>query len=301
MIRYKRLGYVALNTSDLTASKRFYNEVVGLTVSGETSEWVSFRCSSQHHDVMLYKGGKPGLKRLGFCIESEAALRDAVAFLCDSGLAVSEIPAAESVALQQGPTFRFVEPNTGIQMEFYADMMQFEDFEPLHTKIARLGHVVLGVAEFDKALRYFQEVLNFRVSDFMGDGTAFMRCFPNPYHHSVALGRAQENSLHHVNFMVSDIDDIGIARNRLLDREVPIVFGPGRHFPSTSIFLYFLDPDGITLEYSFGMEEFPEQGARDPRALPFALEILDIWGGRPDPKMGRVGFIEPAGSAAPAV
>ena len=47
-------------------------------------------------------------------------------------------------------------------------------------------------------------------------------------------------------------------RDRLRKAEVPIVYGPGRHPPSGSFFLYFLDPDGMTLEYSHGMEEFPE-------------------------------------------
>ena len=70
--------------------------------------------------------------------------------------------------------------------------------------------------------------------------------------------------LHHVNFMVTEINDIGRALHRLGAQGVPIVHGPGRHPTSGSIFLYFLDPDGITLEYSFGMEEIPR--SRRPRA-----------------------------------
>lgn len=33
----------------------------------------------------------------------------------------------------------------------------------------------------------------------------FMRCFPNPFHHSLGVSAAPENRLHHLNFMVSDI------------------------------------------------------------------------------------------------
>ena len=54
--------------------------------------------------------------------------------------------------------------------------------------------------------------------------------------------------------MVTDIDDIGKAVYRARKLDAPIVFGPGRHPPSESSFFYFLDPDGMTLEYSFGME-----------------------------------------------
>ena len=58
------------------------------------------------------------------------------------------------------------------------------------------------------------------------------------------------------------------------------------------MFLYFLDPDGLTLEYSFGMEEFPEIDARAPRRLPPGLDSIDYWGGAPQPGMGATGEIE---------
>jgi 2,3-dihydroxy-p-cumate/2,3-dihydroxybenzoate 3,4-dioxygenase len=79
----------------------------------------------------------------------------------------------------------------------------------------------------------------------------------------------------------------------LKKHDVPIVFGPGRHPPSDSVFLYYLDPDQLTLEFSFGMEEFPEQHARAPRDLKLAPESIDYWGAQPDPRFAAVGQIEP--------
>jgi len=52
------------------------------------------------------------------------------------------------------------------------------------------------------------------------------------------------------------MDDIGKALYRLRNADVPIVFDPGRHPPSGSISLYSLDPDNLTLEFSYDMEEF---------------------------------------------
>lgn len=73
---------------------------------------------------------------------------------------------------------------------------------------------------------------------------------------------------------------------------VPIVCGPGRPSQSESMFFYFLDPDGMTLEYSFGMEEFPETGARLPRMFARTVEAADHWGGMPEPVFARIGAIE---------
>jgi 2,3-dihydroxy-p-cumate/2,3-dihydroxybenzoate 3,4-dioxygenase len=165
-------------------------------------------------------------------------------------------------------------------------------YEPGVAKIVRLGHVVLGTNTYEQTERYFADALNYRVSDRIDGAVTFMRCFPNPLHHSFGLSNADVNRLHHVNFMVTDIDDIGKAIYRARKLDVPVVFGPGRHPPSESVFFYFLDPDGLTLEYSFGMEEFPETHAREPRRLPHALESIDYWGAIPDARFGNTGAIE---------
>ena len=56
--------------------------------------------------------------------------------------------------------------------------------------------------------------------------------------------------------------------------------------------IYFLDPDGLTLEYSYGMEEFPEQGARKPETYEPTPESLDTWGSPLDSNWGATGEIE---------
>jgi len=158
--------------------------------------------------------------------------------------------------------------------------------------IQRIGHAVIRTPQPREVCAFVRDPLNFAESDCVGDVVTFFRCFPNPFHHGFGVGLGPQNGWHHVNFMVTEIDDIGRALNRLKRADVPIVFGPGRHPASGSVFLYFLDPDGMTVEYSFGMEEFPELGARAPRRLPLAPEFLDSWGGFPDPRMAARGDLE---------
>ncbi|MEH7130989.1 VOC family protein [Neobacillus drentensis] len=293
MFRYKKIGYVALNVSDIEKSTEFYEKVVGLQFVETNENGLSFfRCSNDHHNVVLYPASESGIKRVGFQMENDKQLETAYNEFVKNGLEPKEVSDLERKELKQGRTFRIVEPNTGLVLEFYSKMMHMiKDFVPTHTKIQRLGHVVLNVVDVDSTLKFFTEKLNFIVSDHLGDN-AWMRCFPNPYHHSFALISNKETKLHHVNFMVENIDDIGIARNRILNGDVPIAFGPGRHEPSESIFFYFLDPDGMTLEYSFGMEEFPEEAARDARILEPGPWTLDRWGGKPSPQFASKGKIE---------
>lgn len=282
MISFRKLGYVALNVSDLDRASAFYTDLVDLNLTDKAKSGPVFlRCSGAHHNIVLSKGARPGLDRMAFEVMDSAELDRAYDFLVSKGLKVTEVAQDELSRLNILRAFRVQDP-TGFTLEFYSDIVEVpQGYLPKEIKITRLGHCVVYTDRFEESLKFYTETLGFKVSDSIGRIVTFMRCHPNPYHHSFALVRSSEGRLNHVNFMVSDIDDIGRGRIRLMDHDVPIVFGPGRHLPSTSIFLYYLDPDGLMLEYSFGMEEFPETGARKPRLLEPSLRTLDMWGGKP--------------------
>jgi 2,3-dihydroxy-p-cumate/2,3-dihydroxybenzoate 3,4-dioxygenase len=296
-IRYAQLGYVALNVTDLARSARFYQDIVGLTPAGPAEDGRAlFRCSGKHHDILLSEAATPGLKRVGWEMESPAACRALFDQAEALGLDPAPTPAADRAALGiSDDAFRFREPNTGAVFEAYSAMAPaLAPFQPTLAKIQRLGHLVLSVADLPKTERFFLEELNFRASDRIEGEVTFMRCFPNPFHHSLGLSQGKRNHFHHVNFMVTEVDDIGKAIWRMRRNKVPVTFGPGRHPPSDSMFFYYADPDGMWVEYSFGMEEFPEHGARSPRLMPLGLQSIDYWGATPDPAYPNVGEIEVA-------
>ncbi|WP_066962460.1 VOC family protein [Rhizorhabdus dicambivorans] len=291
--RYARLGYVAINVSDLDRSADFYEQLWGLQPNGGIDDQLRFfRCSANHHDFILAKG-EPGLKRIGWQMESEADIDRIADRLRRHGHATIEVDPAETALLRQGRSVRFADPYTGATHEYFASIEQEKDaWSPTLANIQRIGHLVLKTPRFHEAVNFYNNVLNFPTSDRIGDVVNFMRCFPNPLHHSIGLSNSESNGLHHVNFMVSEIDDIGRALWRFRKNDVPIVRGPGRHPPSGSVFLYVLDPNGITIEYSYGMEEFPEGNARDHRVLPAVPESIDYWGAPTDKRLGKIGIVE---------
>jgi 2,3-dihydroxy-p-cumate/2,3-dihydroxybenzoate 3,4-dioxygenase len=293
-IRYARLGYAALKVTDLARSVDFYTRLVGLAPGRQDQASAWLRCSEKPCDLILEQGATAGLRRIGFELESRQALSDAHDRLRALGYAPHWAPAGELEPRRVEAGFRFRHPLTGLELEFYFGQAPAAPaYRPSVAQITRLGHVVLSVtaADFAAVHRFFVEDLGFAVSDEVPGAVAFLRCFPNPLHHTLALVKADRTGLNHVNFMVTDLDDIGRAMNRMKAADTPIVFGPGRHLPSTSVFLYFLDPDGMTVEYSFGMEEFHEGAARPPRELEARPEVLDTWGSLPEARFARVGEI----------
>ena len=294
--RYERLAYVALNVTDLDRSAEFYSEVVGMDLEERDDASVFLRCSDNHHDLLLRRSDQPGLKRLGFAIESAADMIAAREHLTGLGIAFRDVAEDEAESLAERDVLRFQVPGCHVTFELFAEMTPAATpFKPRLAEILRLGHCVIDVAEFDETFRCLTEDLGFRISDHMKGESgelAFLRCHPNPYHHSLAIVRSDHNQLHHFALMVRDLDDVGRGTNRLPKAGAEIVFGPGRYVPSGSVFLYFLDPDGITVEYTNGMEEFDEHRPREARKLPPTLDTIDMWGGVPKPGFASVGAIE---------
>src|SRR5215510_14199066 len=75
VLRYRGLGYAALNVTDVARSRRFYENTLGLQFYGEGPKGeLLFRAGSEHQIIILHRGEKPGLKRIGWRLESEQQL-----------------------------------------------------------------------------------------------------------------------------------------------------------------------------------------------------------------------------------
>ena len=128
MPRYRKLGYVALNVTDLPRACAFYEGMVGLRPNG----WgglgeAFFRCCEDHHSIVLFHAAEPGLKRIRFEIEDDAGLDRLASNLSAHGIDVSEVCAEERQALRQGRSVKITDPFTGAALEFYVDIEQASD------------------------------------------------------------------------------------------------------------------------------------------------------------------------------
>ena len=294
-MRYSKLGYVGLNVSSLARSVPFYEAMVGLRRSGSGEGCEYFRHSNAHHNIVLYESNLPGLRQIGWELEDDATLTESFTELQARNAPVRWFTDNEAAALHVDRGFALLDP-TGVRHDYYSALSEFalDPWVPTVASILRLGHVVLRSDAYAEAVAFALNVQNFRVSDSVRGRITFMRCFPSPFHHGIGISNAGARGLHHVNFMVDTIDDVGRALARFKANDVTVVYGPGRHPPSESVFLYFLDPDGLTLEFSYGMEQFPETGARKPRVFE-PVAALDYWRSYQDKRTGAVGAIDPAG------
>jgi 2,3-dihydroxy-p-cumate/2,3-dihydroxybenzoate 3,4-dioxygenase len=290
--RYRKLGYLALNVTDLERTTDFAVRTFGLDVTEDGPNGERYlRCGMDHHSLVLTQNATPGLVRGAWELESAEDVDRAFSHFTRIGCSPQKLSAEERAALGIGlaEAFRINEPTTGACIEFYAQMLQWSRPLQSHlTEFLSLGHYAIGVPDVREAAKFAVEHMGFVVSDYVGNlFAAFVRAFPNPNHHSFGYlkcpgGRVTFN---HVAFMVNSIDDIGKLFNRIERHSVTRAWGIGRHPTSRSIHLYIHDPDGMTWEYTLGMEQFPEHDARPPRQMSAAPEDGDLWGARPQPSM----------------
>ena len=96
MIRYRKLGHVELNVTDIGASRRFYESVVGLQYveSGPDGE-LFFRCDRDRYNIVLHPAAEPGLHRVGWMLEDEHQFAPLHAALSAARVAHRELGVAE--------------------------------------------------------------------------------------------------------------------------------------------------------------------------------------------------------------
>ena len=143
--------------------------------------------------------------------------------------------------------------------------------QAMQFKVRRLGHVVIMVSDLERSMKFYVEMLGFKVSDVYPEemqpgGFAFLRCGTD--HHSIALvgagpGGAKHQELHHIAFEVGTADEVFRVRDRLREFNVPITFD-GRRRAGCQIAVEFLDPDGHCLEIYWGLDQIGTDGRVRP-------------------------------------
>lgn len=141
------------------------------------------RCSRDQQDIVLHAGSEPGLRRVAFELESRADLDAAMAHFTSAGYAPRSLSADERSALKQGDSFRVRERHSGLELEFFAaTTVLAKACVPTVAKIVRLGHGVIGSADFARRRAWRQARLWHRPPSALGQRVLFL--FRSRRHHA---------------------------------------------------------------------------------------------------------------------
>lgn len=146
-----------------------------------------------------------------------------------------------------------------------------------------IGHVHLKVADIDRALAFYRDILGFEVMARMGLQAAFIAA--GGYHHHIGLNTWESRGgsppprgstgLYHVAIRYPTRADLARAVQRVIDAGIPLD-GASDHAVSEAVYLRDPDENGIELYRDRPREEWPKgpDGGYALVSLPLHVEDL---------------------------
>lgn len=278
-----RLSHVDITVPDLELAAAYYTEVIGLDISERTDERIFFKCWDErdHHCLAVRHDTRVGIDRFAFKVEHADDLAAFETRIERAGHPVERIARGDEIG--QGESIRFEVPS-GHEMELVNDVVKVGGRLPLLnpppipfglTGIAppRIDHMLVHAEEVPEAARFFQDVLDFRLTEQLLDGgghqtIAFLERSAKP--HDIAFVQGPNGALHHFAFWLDDWDHVRRAADILAYNGVTIDVGPTRHGLTRGSTIYFFDPMGTRNEvFSGGYRpdpDFPTVTWTDERA-----------------------------------
>jgi 3,4-dihydroxy-9,10-secoandrosta-1,3,5(10)-triene-9,17-dione 4,5-dioxygenase len=268
--RIASLGYLRIESADVPAWREFGVRVLGMVEGrGPDPGALYLRMDDFPARLVIVAGERDRLLASGWEVAGAGALEEVRRALEDAGIAVKAGTAAELAERRVAEMLRFDDP-AGNALEVFsgAALEHRPAVSPYGNRFVTgdqgLGHVVLPVAEEEPALRFYTEVLGFRLRDSIRMAPElfgrpagpplwmrFLGC--NPRHHSLALAPFPAPAgIVHLMIEVAALDDVGRALDRCARRRAPVSATLGRHANDLMVSFYVRTPGGFDIEYGTG-------------------------------------------------
>jgi catechol 2,3-dioxygenase-like lactoylglutathione lyase family enzyme len=292
-----RIGHVGLRVTDLDRSVAFAQDILGLRESERDGSTSYLTCNERHHELVLTEALEPGCDHLGLEVPDEAALERALVLVQAEGLTVlSQQPDERGLAA----ALRFVGPG-GFVFELFCGMARDEpvDYPTIGARPRKFEHITIKASDKERMEDVLTGILGFRVSDRAEDQISWLRA--SHEHHGMSVIRADVDALQHYAWQIDSFADIQRTGDRLMHDGRSFLWGPGHHGIGDNYFCYFLDDDGVIVEYSANIQRIEDEAAYVPRTWPDEPLTVNRWGNPPPPQEffdGGVPALPPVGAVA---
>jgi len=262
MIEAKRFSHVTFETSDLERQIAYFTEVAGLVVAERENGHAYLATKLGDLAVQLETGERAQCSRLAFQVAPGTEFKDIRSGIEAEGL---RCEARNDPAPGISQMLSFADPK-GTICEVFATKTPICKPQPVAgIGPIKLGHLAFVVPEPRDYAEFYSRVLGFRVSDWIQDWFVFMRCGPD--HHTINFVRGKRTQMHHVAFELKDWGQVQSACDFLGSKNIPIIWGPGRHGPGHNIYTYHRNPDDQIIEMFTELDKMLDEslGYFEPR------------------------------------
>ncbi len=268
---HNRIEHAAILVNDLGESREWYEGILGLTVLDSTAERTHYSCHGDAVDLTVFAGGH-GHVSVAYGVDSVEDLERVEQRLDAGNVAYQRLsgidrPGTDQVLrleLPSGHTFEYVTATdrvAGIPSEQWDGQTHVP---------CDMDHVnLLGDVSPKLLMEFMRDMLGFKLSVAIEDGDDWLATWSRSSRtdHDFAYMRANRpgDRLHHVAFLVKDLNHYQRVGDRLGQFGHCFEFGPGRHPGAgtgvgfgTNLFAYAFDPSGNRNEFSSDMKEYAD-------------------------------------------
>jgi len=255
------LAYLGVAGEDLNAWRSFAQTILGVRPDEPDDTSLSVRVDAKRARLIIEQGAvgeNNGCRFIGWTLVEGVTLDAALAVLARHDVVATRGTSQECARRAVEGFVWFVDP-LGNRVECCVGQQETVDPLSLTRPLAGfktddlgLGHVVLLATDTKAPIRFYREVLGFRVSDSAQapfDATFF---HINARHHSLAIIRSERTALHHLMLELFSLDDVGQAYDLVMNRKVPLGASLGRHSNDFMTSFYVMTPSRFMIELGWG-------------------------------------------------
>ena len=251
------LGYIGIRTPKLDDWATYATRFLGMELVEQTASMLRLRMDDRRQRVVVEAEGE-GPALFGWEVADAAALGRLAARLEAAGTAVERLPQKVADARRVREVIRFADPAGNRLEAFHGAEIAADAFRPgraisgFRTGPLGMGHVVLNVESVDAMRPFYEDLLGFRLSDYILSPFRAFFFHLNPRHHSLAMIETGRNSVHHLMVELFMLDDVGQAYDLARLEEGRIATTLGRHTNDFMTSFYSRSPSDFLIEYGWG-------------------------------------------------
>jgi catechol 2,3-dioxygenase len=265
------LAHLEILTPRPEESLRFYTDVLGLEETTREGQSAYLRGWGEwsHHSLKLTEARQPGLRHVGWRTWSSEDLHTAVARVEDRGAGEGWV----EDQVGHGPAYRFVSPAGQTHELFWEDEMYVpppglespypdrpQRYRPRGIAPRQIDHVTVMAKDPVGEAEWWRDVLGSTFTEYTmlneeTDLVVFAMSTNNEKSHDLGFILDQSDlpgRIHHFAWWVDSREDLLRAADILLNADIDIEFGPGRHGMGEQDYLYAREPGGARFEINTG-------------------------------------------------
>ncbi len=293
MIQVRRLGHATFETPDLDKAIGHYTQVGGLVVAAREKDRAFLATQLGQLAIELIKGPAAQCVRLSFEVAPDSDFGELGRALSAHG--VKSDPRNDALP-GVGRMLSLHDPK-GTAIDLFSEWKTVPVEQPSSgVPSLKLGHLAFVVPDPKPIAKFYQEVLGFRMSDWIEDFFVFLRC--NADHHVINFIQGTKVTMHHMAFELQDFSRIQGACELLGQRRIPIAWGPVRLGPGHNVAIFHRNADDQMIEFYAELDQMKDEALgyfeprpwhRDKPQRPKVWARTDnyIWGPPPTPEFLR--------------